>query len=496
MDGSIDWWCPGRFDADPVFYRLTDPDHGGFLRVGPGGSGSQRYAGDSLVVRTVLVAGETTIELTDLVCLEGRRIVRIVEALRGQVSAPVVVEPGRYGRPARDVHAWSAGIAFDGVVVRTGCDMNGRAGLLPLVPGERAVITVDIEPDDGSPLPEPLTVGGALDLVDRARTAWSSRVVGLSYEGSWPAEVRRSVLTLLGLTYARVGTLVEGVPTAGAWLRDALGAIDVYGTLGLVEEAETVLRWVRNVLAWSDLPLPSRFGVVGDAVDDGDTDAGEGLDVYGDFAAFLTPEHAEMWPDVLRIGEWLTDGWTARGRLTSSKLASWSFLEWVGRLETSRNPLSLTGASLRLAARDVVAWLEAHALAVDGGLRSDSRAAELVDASLLVLPRHNPWPHEMWRAERTVDRVLRRLGDGAFVVPHDSSFRPDEDGDVNESPAGPSMEWSFTAVEALARLGRWDDANPRMEELLASDAWRTSLPRADAHVAMLRAALALAHGPR
>jgi hypothetical protein len=389
VDGSIDWWCPGRFDADPVFYRLTDPDRGGFLRIGPTVSGSQRYDGDSLVLRTVLVAGETAIELTDLVCLEGRRIVRIVEALRGDVSAPVVVAPARYGRPARDVHAWSGGIAFDGIVVRTGCDMNGRVGRLPLAPGERAVVTVDVEPDDGSPLPEPLTVGSALDLVDRARTAWSSRIVGLSYEGSWPADVRRSVLTLLGLTYARAGTVVEGIPTAVAWLRDALGAIDVYQTLGLVEESEGVLGWLRDVLAWSDLPLASRYGVAGDALDDGDADANKGLGAYGDFATFLTSEHAEMWPGVLRMGEWLTDGWTTSG-LTSSTLGCWSFLEWVGRVEVTRNPLSLVGASFRVAARDLARSLEANNVAADGGLRSDARAAELVDASLLVMPRHNP----------------------------------------------------------------------------------------------------------
>jgi alpha,alpha-trehalase len=34
-DGSVDWCCLGRFDADPVFCRLLDTTKGGFLSIRP-----------------------------------------------------------------------------------------------------------------------------------------------------------------------------------------------------------------------------------------------------------------------------------------------------------------------------------------------------------------------------------------------------------------------------------------------------------------------------
>src|SRR5579884_555277 len=35
MDGSIDWYCPGEFDASAVFCRILDDTKGGFLSIVP-----------------------------------------------------------------------------------------------------------------------------------------------------------------------------------------------------------------------------------------------------------------------------------------------------------------------------------------------------------------------------------------------------------------------------------------------------------------------------
>ncbi len=52
-DGAIVWSCMPRFDSEPVFGELLDPD-GGALRIGPvdGGSGTQRYLPNTNVLET------------------------------------------------------------------------------------------------------------------------------------------------------------------------------------------------------------------------------------------------------------------------------------------------------------------------------------------------------------------------------------------------------------------------------------------------------------
>jgi GH15 family glucan-1,4-alpha-glucosidase len=43
-DGTIDWYCPGRFDAPSVFASILDKERGGAFRITPaheaGGPGS------------------------------------------------------------------------------------------------------------------------------------------------------------------------------------------------------------------------------------------------------------------------------------------------------------------------------------------------------------------------------------------------------------------------------------------------------------------------
>ena len=36
-DGTIDWFCPGRFDAPSVFAAILDPERGGHWQIAPVG---------------------------------------------------------------------------------------------------------------------------------------------------------------------------------------------------------------------------------------------------------------------------------------------------------------------------------------------------------------------------------------------------------------------------------------------------------------------------
>ena len=55
VDGTIDWYCPGRFDAPSVFGSLLDSARGGFYRIAPAGDGwthRQLYYPDTNVLIT------------------------------------------------------------------------------------------------------------------------------------------------------------------------------------------------------------------------------------------------------------------------------------------------------------------------------------------------------------------------------------------------------------------------------------------------------------
>lgn len=560
-DGTIDWWCPGRFDAPAAFFRLLDPA-GGALRVGPAGvprPGVQSYDRSTNVLRTRLPAPEGELEVTDFFAWRGQRpsgrIVRLLHALRGRVEVEVDVVPGAAFGAARDVSTWSMGIAFDGVAVHTGCAMDGRQGRLTLEAGERAVVVVEAMDERRS---EPVSVDGALDLADRATTAWRSHLGPLTYGGPYRDDVERSLLVLKALTYGPSGAVVAAATTSlpervggernwdyrYAWLSDSSLAVEATHDAGLAEEAETTRAWLLRTLAASDhagFPLRPVHDVEGRPLDPHERElelagwrgsqpvrAGNAaadhrqLDVYADLVGAVS--HAgdarfpdEAWGSLVAMADWLAEAWRQPDRgiweirseprhLTSSKLACWYALERMVTLARARDPLDLAQVPWRTASREIAAWVEANGRATGGGLRADPSPADVADAHLVQVAWRSPWAGDERMVAATVDRVISELGSGPFVARYDERFS-----DGLPAGEGALLATSFWTVETLALLGRWEEAHERMEALcgfsrplglLAEQAdpvtgdFLGNLPQARSHLSLIRAALALADGPR
>ena len=529
-DGTIDWWCPGRFDAPAALYKLLHAEGGG-VRVGPSGEprpGEQSYEPRTNVLRTLLPTGEGELEVLDFMPWDGTdrpsgRIVRVLTARRGRVDVDVDVQPGANFGPARDVHPFSEGIVFDGVAVHTGCAMDGRAGRLRLEAGDRAVVVLG-EVGERNRV-EGLSVDAALDLLDRTTTAWRSHLAPMTYVGPYRDDVERSLLVLKALTYGPTGTMVAAATTSlpeviggernwdyrYSWVRDASLAIDATYDAGLIDEAEVFNEWLLRVIGGATtFPLHPLYDVDGRPLDaDGEVElpldgwrgsrpvrAGNGaadhlqLDFYADLVSSIHAEQfrredsrvAELWEPLSRMADWLATAWTSPDRgiwelrsrprhLTSSKLACWYALDRMVELARARNPLDLDAVRWREAAKEIAAWLAANAVTGDGGLRGDDTPRDLADGSLLQIAWRNPWPGDPRVVDATIDRVLTQLGTGPFVHRYAAEF---DDG--FSTGEGAFLACSFWAVEALANQGRWEEAHERMEALCAFGAPLGLLP--------------------
>ena len=533
-DGTVDWWCPERFDAAPALWRLLDTDGPG-VQVGPAVPvvGTQSYVERTNVLRTSFVAGEGALDVVDFMPWvrgrgDGRQIVRVVECTRGSVDVRIAVGAER----ARDVAAWSEGIVVDGLTVRTGVDMNGRTGVRRLEAGERFVVTIG----EG----DALSTEAAMELRGRVEQDWRLALFPLTYVGTHRSTVERSLLALKALTYEATGAVVAAPTTSlpeapggernwdyrFAWVRDASLATAAIRDAGLVDDAANFADWVAAIARLDDLPLRPMYRIDGtDVPDEEDWDGIDGflgsqpvrlgnaargqvqLDFYGDLFS-LAGDLPDAWDALARMADWLADNWgrpddkgiwevrSEPGAVPSSRLAAWFALDTIARRAQGRNPLDLQAVGWRQAARDIAAWAEDAPL-------------EPLDASMLRIAWRGPWPARHPKVIDVVDRILERLGNGPHLYRYDPSF------DDGLPPGeGAFVACGFWAVCALAAQERWGEAHSRMDALCGwanraghvgllpeevdpiSGAFLGNLPQALSHLSLIQAALALEEGPR
>ncbi|MDQ6606602.1 MAG: DUF5911 domain-containing protein, partial [Actinomycetota bacterium] len=103
IDGTIDWFCPRRFDAPSVFGALLDSERGGHWRIAPEDGHSrtaQFYIPDTNVLITRFMNPRGVVELQDFMPVGGhQRLVRRLVCVRGRVKVRSELAPRfDYGR--------------------------------------------------------------------------------------------------------------------------------------------------------------------------------------------------------------------------------------------------------------------------------------------------------------------------------------------------------------------------------------------------------------
>jgi GH15 family glucan-1,4-alpha-glucosidase len=273
-DGTIDWYCPSRFDAPSLFGALLDARKGGYfsLRSRSSGRPKQLYLPDTNILLTRFQGAEAVGEVIDFMVPEtsgtGRArdlLVRQARAVRGRVTFELACHPAfDYGRAPHTVRlVTGVGAVFESSAGR--CVLRSDVALKIEDSGVAASFTleegegVDIELEWNGEV-RPLAAGETEELFTRTSDFWQNWVSQSRYRGRWREMVQRSALVLKLLVYHPTGALVAAPTTSlpeqlgggrnwdyrYSWLRDAAFTIYALMTLGFLEEAASFMEWVQR----------------------------------------------------------------------------------------------------------------------------------------------------------------------------------------------------------------------------------------------------------
>jgi GH15 family glucan-1,4-alpha-glucosidase len=289
LDGSIDWLCLPRFDSSAVFAGLLGDDSHGQWKIAPHEvaihSSSRRYRGDTLVLETQFETATGVARVVDAMVpvLDEHVVLRMVEGISGHVRMRSLLrmrfEYGSVVPWVRRVDNETCAVAGpDALTLRSDVHHRGRdwatIGDFEIRNGESLTFQLAYHRSHRSPAP-------ALDVraqLDRIEAWWASWMSGFNYDGRWQDAVRRSVITLKGLTYASTGGIVAAATTSlpeqlggvrnwdyrFCWLRDATITLIALIDAGFVTEAKAWREWLLRAIAGDPSKLQIMYGVGGE----------------------------------------------------------------------------------------------------------------------------------------------------------------------------------------------------------------------------------------
>jgi GH15 family glucan-1,4-alpha-glucosidase len=268
-DGTIDWFCPDRFDGPSVFGALLDRSGGGFYLIAPVdplAATKQLYLPDTNVLITRFLSPEGVGEVQDFMPVGSgpQRLVRSVVGVRGALRFRLEVEPRfDYGLHEPQVTIEPGGVVFraPGQALALGSPLGleptgaGARAEFEVAAGERRTFVLQ-----AGDRPVSLSAREAQRLGDETVMFWRRWLRQSSYQGRWREMVDRSALTLKLLTYEPSGAIVAAPTTSlpeeiggrRNWdyryaLRDFAFSIFALSRLGFTAEATAFNRFRRQI---------------------------------------------------------------------------------------------------------------------------------------------------------------------------------------------------------------------------------------------------------
>ena len=274
-NGTIDLFCPARFDAPSLFGAILDSRRGGYFSLTARTSYArpkQRYLHDTNILLTRFQGKEAVGEVIDFMVPETRTagrardlLVRQARAVRGRARFEVACHPAfDYGRmPHHTEIIEGVGAVFTSplgrAVLRANVGLkaedNGVAATFTLEEGETAEFHLEWNGDV-----HPVFAGETRELFVQTQDFWRNWLAQSRYTGRWREVVHRSALALKLLVYHPTGALIAAPTTSlpeglgstrnwdyrYAWLRDASFTVYSLMRLGFLEEAASFMDWLQK----------------------------------------------------------------------------------------------------------------------------------------------------------------------------------------------------------------------------------------------------------
>jgi len=296
--GSIDWFCPGRFDSPACFAALLGKRQHGFWSLAPTQGTVRRikreYLDRTLLLKTTYTTATGTVAVLDYMPLQcGCHMVREVQVLDGVVALDTHLLPRfGYGRHQAQVETKSHAESPRELILQHGQDRlrlvtnafvvateaGGAYGEFELKAGEEVYFLLTSDADGGDIAP-------ALDIdTTAARCAdwWRAWADQCTYQGPWREEVIRSLIVLKAMTYAPTGAIVAAPTTSlpevfggkanwdyrYSWPRDAALVLDVLLRCGYRTEAEAWRKWLVKAVSGSEGTLKTLYNIDGKIITD------------------------------------------------------------------------------------------------------------------------------------------------------------------------------------------------------------------------------------
>jgi len=524
LDGSIDWLCWPRFDSDACFAKLLGGQSNGFWLITPSEeitATSRCYRPDTMILETTFETASGKATLIDFMLPHGTSsdLIRIVRGDEGEVAIcmELVLRFG-YGATTPWVTRLEDGTMRavagpDMVVMRSPTSFRGEnfktVAQFTLAKGKTVPFMMSYQPSHLE-VPKPID---PYDALKKGETFWKDWAAKTKTNGPYSDAIRRSLLTLKGLTYQPSGGIVAAPTTSLpeqfggernwdyrlCWLRDATLTLLAMMNAGIYDEAAAWRDWLHRAVAGSPGETQIMYGLLGERrltewevdwlpgyADSKPVRIGNAahqqfqLDVYGEVMdAFeqsrkgglaateegwelqraLVDHVASVWqqPD---NGIWETRG--PQQHFVYSKAMAWVCFDRAIKAVEQRG---LEGpADKWREIRDAL-----HAEVCDKGFdaqRNTFRAAydsDLLDASLLLLAQTGFVKPDDPRFVGTVEAIEKTLLIDGFVMRYNTHDM--EDG--LKPGEGAFLACSFWLADAYVSIGRKADAETLFKRLLA-----------------------------